>query len=208
MALTWTEIITRVKQNVEDINLSMYSSAEIIAKVNEAKDDVLGLVKIYSDEYPLTITTVTFAATDTYVEIKDASTKVIKIEDAATGFQKWSTSIVDPNKYDKYSVGAMANGSIRLFRTVTGEAETLNVYTADDVADLSTATSTATFTFGPKPADNLIVVKATIKLLITRNRSIGSWVNREGKLEDMLMDTLGKLNVNNSRHVNYVPEDY
>lgn len=202
------EILRRVLANVDDTSLTLYSDVEASDAVNLAKDEVVNLTRIYTDQFPQTSTTLAFDSGVKEVALPTDCLDVLLVE-------YYPTSTSAPNKRRTVTFGNQheleASGfyirrtnynTIYLGRNDPDSAISVVVYyrptVADHTATITTAT-TASFTFGPTPADNLIIIKATNILLSARSRK--TQMENEMKLNQMYLEVLSRFNQAEPRHV-------
>ena len=181
------EMAIRVRDNVADPNGEIYSASEVSNALNNGKDEVLLMVRSYSNEWPQSSTTITFAAGDKEKALPSTFLSIKRVEYYSTGSTApWPRRVVNFNDQDdaedsSFYVRREGASTVYLGRRDTSEAITVTVYFICDVSDTSSITTgtTASITFGPAPTNNLIVLKATIQLLAARKRDPSFFVNRE-----------------------------
>jgi hypothetical protein len=214
LALTFTNIKTRVLALVEDPNQDIYTdSTELNNAVNDAKDQVFSLVRIFTDEYPQANANIAFAATDTEKALPTDFLEILRAESIVSGSttskkhriidfrqQDFSEQLVDTQ--DLW-IRRKSDGTQVLGRKYPGATLTVTIYYVPDVSDISS--SSATYNFGPPPIDNLIILKSVIYLLLSRGRkeSARSYMAREQKLEGQLQENLKMMDKSDTRYVNY-----
>ena len=206
MAITFDEMKLRVQQNVEDISGDVYSSNELEDLLNDAKDQVLALIRVFSDEFPQTDGSVVFAAGEREKALPADFLKLLRAESTPSGstlpFQHF---IDDFRSQDHFSatndmyIRAKADGTYMLGRRWKDSALTVTVWYVVDVSDV---TAGATYTFGPPPSGNLIIVKATVGALASRGRRTVDWLQREFRMEQSLQEILVRLDDSGPRYVN------
>lgn len=211
MALTFAEIELRVRQNVEDINSDVFATAEVQDAINNAKDEVYSLVRIYTDKVPQSNTSVTIPAGSAEASLPAGFLEPVLVESTPTGAtQPVRHTIRDFRHKDYYDdcspqdlyIRYKSDGTLVIGRKDSTAALVLNIYYTADVDDLTSSS----FTFGPPPTNNLIIIKATIHLLASRRRSVRDWEKREAKVEAQLQENLKMLDKTDTRYVNYVPD--
>lgn len=217
--LTYNEIVARVLSNVQDPNNDIFSSSVVDQYVNSAKDEVLTLVQVYTDLYPQSSQSVAFAAGESEKDLPADFLEPLAITSAITGSESPRRhSLVDFRKKNQIKVNddlylrREADGQWVIGRVFTTEALTVTVLYVADVDDQTT--DGAGFTFGPKPADELMIAIATHRMLESRKRlsgpgatgSLQYWVNQEAKLTQRLNDVLDQLYKTDAEYVN-APDD-
>jgi len=208
--MTLGELCRRVLTNVDDVNNTLYSAEETSDAINQAKDQVLNLTRIYTDQYPQTSTTISFSAGTKEAALPTDCLDVLLVE-----YYPSSTSAPDKrrvvnfgNQYEIQASGFYIRRTgattIYLGRQNPDEAISVIVYYRPSLADTTniTTATTASFTFGPTPADNLIVITATNILLAARSRRTQDL--NEQKWNGMYLEVLSRFNQASNRHVNYV----
>lgn len=212
--MTGAEIITRIRQNLEDESGLMYSNDEVYDAMNNHKDEVLALVQNYTDQYPQSVGTYTITSsgevdlTATMLEplylesTRDGETRPRRHD--LVGFR--DKDIIQTN--DNLYIRRKADGVWSLGKSIDNGSVEVTVYYVDDVDDLDTNTGTNTsFTFGPKPANQLIIAGATLDLLAARKRQDKSfWQSKVARLEERLVTNLSNLYKTGPDYVNYVED--
>ena len=206
--MTFATMETRVLRAVQDPNGDIYKTAEVADAVNDAKDQVLSLVQIFTDQYPQTTLVVSFAAGDRVKPVTDCI-KLLRVQSVpSSGTLSVAHRIWTYQSQDNVTHATdmwpeiTAAGVYNLARRFTENAVDVSVIYVAKVADLAAAADTS-FTFGPPPADNLIVVKSVITLLMSRNRIKGlpAWVRKETKLEQQLQENAQDIDDTGPRNV-------
>lgn len=206
--LTYNELTARVLYNVQDPNNDIYPSGEVDDKINEAKDEVLALVQEYTDLFPQSSTSIAFAAGEKEKDLPADFIEPLYIESTIEGIDSPRRHNIEDfrNKNlirinDDLFLRKEADGQWVIGRVYGDTALTITVYYVGDVDDQTT--DGVGFTFGPKPADNLIIVIATHRLLFSRRREgIGYWLDQEQKLTARLIGVLNRLYKTNADYVN------
>lgn len=208
--MIFSTLETRVRQNIEDVNSDYYSAVEVVAHINDAKDNVLSLVRIFTDKFPQATETITFAVGDEEKAMNANFLHLVRVESTGSGqTQPYHHDLINfqdidaVNQYlaqqDLY-IRRDSAGITYLGRRNSTLALTVTTYYITDVSDLTTA-STASFSIGPPPADNLIIVKATISLKAARDRKPGMFAHREDQLTTQLNENLRSMNKTGPRYV-------
>jgi len=191
---------------VEDVNQDVYSTAEVQDAINDAKDQVLTLLRIFSDEFPQTDTTVSFADGDREKALPSDFLKMLRIESTPPGsalpFQHFTDDFRSQDHFsatnDMY-IRPKADGTYVLGRRWKDSgALTATIYYVADVADITSGS----YTFGPPPTNNLIQAKAIVALLASRGRRTADWLQREFRIEQALQEILSRLDDSGPRYVN------
>lgn len=205
--MNFTTLTNRVLQNVEDRSNDIYSVAEVTDAINDAKDQVFSLVRIWTDEFPQANTTITFAIGDLEKPLPSDFLSILRAQSTAdSALPPQAHQVIDFRNQDNnhYNLQALyvrriSDGSYVLGRRYSDQALTVTVYYKPSVADLTSGSSS--FSFGPPPADNLIIIKATLQLLGSRKRNTAYWQQREQKMEIQLSDNLKDTNDASPRYV-------
>jgi hypothetical protein len=206
--MTFKVMETRVLNNVQDPNNDIFGTAEVADAVNDAKDQCLSLIRMFTDQFPQTSLDVVFAADDRIKPVANCL-KILRIEYTPSGasvtvsggmrsLQQQDQAVFDTDFWPEIT----ATGVYNIARRITTEARTVTVIYVAKVVDLVHDVTTE-FTFGPPPVDNLIVVKATMTLLAARNRMKGMafWVKKEMQLTQQLQDNAQDIDGTGPRYV-------
>ena len=206
----------RVRNNVEDPNADLYSVAAVEQAINESKDEVLSLVRIFTDQFPQSTTAVTFSVGTSEVALPSDFLEPLKLEYTPTGSSvAEKRRFVDFRRLDDSEDGAFSirrvdEATAYLRRANTDSAFSATLYYVPNVSDLTiTTTTTTSFSFGPAPTNNLIVIKATVLLLSQRKKreQMVMSANREDKVQAQLQENLSRMyNKATPRYVNYIPD--
>lgn len=209
--MTLGELCRRVMQKVDDVNGDLYSPTEFSDAINLAKDEVLSLTRIYTDQYPQSSTTATFGVGDKEYKLPDDCLDVLKIEYYdVSGSVPQKRAIIDfmdqeSRENSAFYIRRTNRTTIYLGRKYTQNAISVIVYyrpTVNDTASITTAT-TATYSFGPDPSDNLIIVKAANYLRGSRDRKL--LMDEEQRWERIYVENMSRFN-RSPRRVRYVRE--
>lgn len=207
-----SELVNRVRQNLQDTSSTLYSDGEVYDAVNSNKDEVLSLVMNYTDQFPQSTTTFNFSAGTAEVSITASFLSPLYLESIRTGETKARRhDIVDFR--DKDLIETNDNLYLRrdssnvwnIGRRNTDEALSGTIYAIADVDDVdSTAATNTSFVFGPKPADQLIIAGATADLLAARRRQEKSfWENKANRLRTSLIGNLVNYDKTGAEYVHY-----
>lgn len=217
-----SEMITRIRYNVEDPNSDIYVTGEVEDAMNDGKDQVVALVQIHTDNLFLTSEQLIFPSGTREATLTNSFQTLIYAESASGNgalrrhsikpLQNRPEGFNDDSPYDLYfySLSELAFGSYLnnyyVGRYNTEKAETITVWGFLAIGDL--ASGSVKFTDNiPLLFDNLIIVKATIQLLSSRTRDVRNWLLREQKLEYQMMELLKNRNRSEPRMVHYVDDD-
>lgn len=189
----------RIRQNVEDVNFDFYTDTQVTAAIMEAKDDVLTLVRIFTDDFPIVQTDITFNEGEDEKTLPSNFLNLIRVESLGGGDKKYRHEVKNFRSIDEFNLGkfqdlcilfGQTNTSKVIRRRDTKQSLTITVYYQANIDDITSGS----FTFGPPPTNNLIITKATIILLASKRRPVTIWQQRELKQETMLNEVLSQLN--------------
>ena len=207
--MTLGDLCRRVMQKVDDVNGDLYSATEFSDAINLAKDEVLSLTRIYTDQYPQTSTTIAFGVGDKEIALPTDCLDVLKVEYYdVSGSVPQKRAIIDfmdqeSRENSAFYIRRTNRTTIYLGRKYTQNAISVLVYyrpVVDDTSSITTATA-ATYSFGPDPSDNLIVIKAANYLRGSRDRKL--LIEEEQRWERIYVENMSRYN-RSPRRVRYV----
>ncbi len=214
-------IIERISYKLEDPSKNIYLLPELIHAVNEAKDEVLSLVTILTDQMPqIAIADVTLGAGVSEVELGFATFGIIRAEDqdgnphTFKDFRAESEFRNDLEAEDLYIRWAMGSSQVPSIPKMyigrhgtSSKALVLTIYYVNQISDaIESQIDSTYFLFAPPPSANLIITKATLSLLASRNRRNRRFEEQEKKQEGILSEVLAQLNKTNAEYVHYVED--
>lgn len=208
--MTLGDICRRVLQKIDDLSNDLYSAIEVSDAINLAKDEVLSLTRIYTDQYPQSSTTITFGVGDKEKTLPTDCLDVLKVEYYdVSGSVPQKRAVIDfmdqeSRENSAFYIRRTNRTTIYLGRKYTQNAISVIVYyrpTVDDSATTITTATTATYSFGPDPSDNLIVVKAANYLRGSRDRKL--LMEEEQRWERVYVENMSRFN-RSPRRVRYV----
>lgn len=218
MPLTFDNLVTRVRQRLQDTGSDIYGTTEVEAAVNFAKDDCLNLVRRFTDVYPQSTTSVTFTTNTSTAALPSNFIEPLYVDSIRSGETKSRRhELVDFRKQDQISVNdnlwltRAADGTWSINRRFTENSLTVTITYVADVSDQSSGG--AGFTFGPPEVDQMIVIKAVLELLQSRNKggrnsNLNFWLQREAKQEAAMMEALQMEGEKDGPRYVSTPEDY
>lgn len=207
-----SEFIARVRYYIEDKNSLLYDPAEVLAALNEAKDEVLSLIRIFTDAFPNAAISFDFAVGETAKTTTVDILKILKVYSYdSNGYERSHT--IKPTQFahefnldypEDIQYSRTSNGTYTFGRRNSEEALTLIINYVPNVADF--LNSLTDINFGPPPTNNLIINKAALILLDSRKRteSARRLEPRIAKLEMQLQENLATFSNAGPRYVHYV----
>lgn len=190
--MTFGTMKTRVREIIEDPNATQVLDAELINKLNMAKDAVFGIVREGTSLYPQSTFSLTFPIGTKSINLGTYYIldflKLYRLGNTGEVIRSYNLQGMQREEFlidTEFRIYRNPAGAWVLERNFIGDPLTIQLECVVDVPDLTDADDDAEFTFGPNPTNNLIVAEAAVLLFSSRKRieQAKIWQQISGKLE-------------------------
>jgi hypothetical protein len=206
--MTFADLEIAIKQEVEDVNLNLFSATEVTRAANESLQETMDEIKRIDPNFPLTKATITFASADLEKDLPTSFETLVLAEDEdGKSVQVCLVQSKGEQVQMGYYIYQTATGQWKIGRTDSGEAKVLTVWYVSQIADCSTGDTTTSIAFMPRVAKTLVVVRAANQLLSNRGRDSKYKIAREQKLSLMLLDKLHRIGSPKPAGVVYIEDN-